>query len=157
MWVWEAKGGVGKTMLAKWLIVNKGAFYLQNGKNTDIAHAYRSQEYVVVDLTRSQEGMFNYGMLESFKNGIFFSPKYESQTKIFKPAKIVVFANWEPDKTKLSADRWDVHHIANLAIPQQREEEEEQEPVFNDLPTHHNSDEENLPGGFLPVEYVEIQ
>jgi hypothetical protein len=112
LWVWEEQGKVGKTFLAKWLMVWRQAFYIQNGKNADIAHAFAHQTHVVLDLTRSQEGMLNYGMIESFKNGIFFSPKYNSITKRFKPVKLVVFANWAPDRSKLSADRWDIHHIA---------------------------------------------
>lgn len=112
LWVWEATGSVGKSWLAKWLIVNRDAFYIQNGKNADIAYAYSNEEYVVMDLTRSQENMLNYGMIESFKNGVFFSPKYNSTTKIFKPVKMVIFANWQPDKEKLSEDRWDIHHVA---------------------------------------------
>lgn len=70
-----------------------------------------------MDLTRSQENMLNYGMIESFKNGVFFSPKYNSITKIFKPVKMIIFANWLPDKEKLSEDRWDIHHIAEPGIP----------------------------------------
>ena len=55
MWVWEATGGIGKTFLAKYITTNLNGFYIQNGKNTDISYAYNYEEYVVLDLTRSQQ------------------------------------------------------------------------------------------------------
>lgn len=66
-------------------------------------------------------------MIESFKNGLFFSPKYDTCTKTFKSAKVVVFANWAPDKTKLSADRWDVRHIGVPRNPPVHDEDDEKE------------------------------
>lgn len=58
MWVWESTGGVGKTWLAKYIAANLGGYYIQNGKNSDIAYAYNYEEYVVLDLTRSQQVCF---------------------------------------------------------------------------------------------------
>lgn len=75
LWVWEPVGNTGKSWLAKWLVVNKGACYLQMGKKTDIAHAYKGEEVVAFDLTRSDKDFLNYDVLESLKNGVFFSPK----------------------------------------------------------------------------------
>ncbi len=49
-----------------------------------------------------------YSGLPQSKNGVLFSPKYESGQKIFKPPHVFVFANYEPDQTKLSADRWNI-------------------------------------------------
>lgn len=109
-WVVDEEGGRGKTTLAKSLIKD-GAFYVQGGKTADIAYAYGGQETVVFDFTRDKQETVNYSVIESFKNGILFSPKYESQTKIFKPCRVIVFSNWWPDESRLSADRWDIMHL----------------------------------------------
>jgi hypothetical protein len=42
-----------------------------------------------------------------------WSPKYQSSVKRFKPAKVLCLANWKPDETKLSMDRWDRISIVN--------------------------------------------
>ena len=54
--------------------------------------------------------------MESFKNGRFFSPKYGSCLKRFKPPHVVVFANYMPDLEKLSMDRWDIMDLDNKTL-----------------------------------------
>lgn len=112
LWYVDEKGGHGKTFLAKWLMVNRGAFYVQGGAHKDIAHAYGLEDYVVFDFTRDKEEICSYSMIETIKNGIIFSPKYESGVKLKENgAKVIVFSNWEPDTSKLSADRWCKHNL----------------------------------------------
>lgn len=108
-WVRDWKGNKGKTFLAKYLMANENTYYVSGGKAADIAFGYNYQEYVVFDFTRSQEDnkVINYSLIESFKNGILFSPKYNSMTKIFKPPKVICFSNFEPNINMLSEDRWD--------------------------------------------------
>ena len=112
LWVWEEGGGVGKTWLAKYLLAKQDAFLVTGGKHADIAYAYGSQELVVFDLCREKADTVPYAVMESFKNGMLFSPKYESMVKHFDPAKVVVFANYPPEREKMSADRWVVMHLA---------------------------------------------
>lgn len=66
MWVWEETGNVGKTFLADWLETWRQAYIVTGGKWTDIAHAFKQQEYVVFDFARSQEHKFPYELLEHF-------------------------------------------------------------------------------------------
>ncbi len=75
-----------------------------------MAYAYKNESIVIIDLARTQAESVNYfyQFIESLKNGVLFSPKYESGQKIFKPPHVFVFANYEPDQTKLSADRWNI-------------------------------------------------
>ena len=113
LWVVDEAGGKGKTTLAKMLIATKGAFYVTNGKTADVGYAYDGQEYVVLDYTRDYENYVNYSIIEQMKNGILFTSKYQSKTKVFKPAKVVVFSNFQPDKTKLSSDRWKIIDLSD--------------------------------------------
>lgn len=107
-WVYDPTGNIGKSWLAGYLVVNHHAFLVEGGKRADVAYAYDNQEIVVFDYTRSQEEQVNYSLIESFKNGRIFSSKYESHLKIFKKAKVLCLSNFDPDRSKLSADRWQV-------------------------------------------------
>ena len=107
MWYWENMGNVGKSFLATYL-ATVGAFVTQNAKTSDIAHAYQGQDTVVFDYSRTMEERVNYDVLESVKNGRVFSPKYDSKVKLYNIPHVVVFANFPPEETKMSADRWDI-------------------------------------------------
>lgn len=111
IWICDIRGNSGKTYLSKFLVSVMGAIRFENGKSNDIKHAYNGQNIVIFDLSRSQEDHVNYEIIESIKNGINFSPKYDSRMKIFKPPFVVVFANFAPIYNKLSADRWCVRDI----------------------------------------------
>lgn len=113
LWVWSRQGNVGKTWLGLYLVGQKDAFMCNTGKHADIIHAFqkRSYSYCVMDLTREQEDRAPYTVMEGMKNGFLFSAKYDSGMHFFTPLKLVVFANFEPDRVKLSEDRWDVMSI----------------------------------------------
>lgn len=111
LWVWESVGDRGKTTIGRYLVMKKGAVRFENGKSEHIAYAYNSEPIVVMDFTKSYEGFVNYSIFESFKNGSIFSPKYESKSKYFRPPKVVCFANFEPDLTKMGANRFEVYQV----------------------------------------------
>lgn len=116
LWVIDPIGNTGKSFLSKWLAAMHGAFEITSGATKDIAFAYNRQEIVVFDFSRQKEDFVNYSVIEDFKNGRIFSPKYESATIRFKPAKVIVFSNWEPDKSQLSEDRWDIMRITKYEM-----------------------------------------
>lgn len=118
-WVWDEGGNIGKSFLANWLEIWRGAFVVSGGKFADIAYAYAFEDYVVFDFSRSQEDKFPYKLLEDFKNKRVFSPKYESCSKRALVCKLVVFANWAPIRKELSPDRWDVLHVDLNPVPVQ--------------------------------------
>lgn len=66
------------------------------------------------DFTREVEERVPYSVLESVKNRRIISTKYEPISLRLPMMHVVVFANFAPDRTKLSADRWDVIEIRNL-------------------------------------------
>jgi len=116
-WMYEEKGNLGKTSMAKYICANYKALYL-SGKATDVKYAV--SEYlkkndelhvVIFDFVRSVEDFISYDAIESIKNGIFFSGKYEGGMVSYNAPHVFCFANFEPDMSKLSADRWFIRNI----------------------------------------------
>jgi hypothetical protein len=72
---------------------------------------------VVFDLTRSQEAgavSVVYEMLEMLGNGYICSGKYDSQAVDLPKLNLIVFANFPPDLSALSQDRWDINKILTI-------------------------------------------
>lgn len=83
-------GNNGKTEFTKYLyeVKDQQVFICQGGKYTDIMHAYNNEPYVVFDLPRAVEPeKVSYHAMESFKDGMCFSGKYQSAVKLFEPPK----------------------------------------------------------------------
>ena len=116
IWYCDATGGCGKTWLTRACFSKFESIRFENSKSCDIKHAYNGQRIVFFDLTRSQQEHFNDEAMETIKNGIMFSPKYDSAMKIFDHPHVVIMANWMPDTSKLSCDRWDVRQISNTDL-----------------------------------------
>lgn len=116
-WFWEESGNVGKSTLCKYLVVKRNAI-LVSGKSADVAHALSKRagdiDLVIVDVPRVSQDYINYQIIESVKNGLLFSGKYDSAQVVFDIPHVIVFANCEPDRSKLSADRWDVTKIVTV-------------------------------------------
>lgn len=106
LWCVDRVGGAGKTTLARYLVDNHGAFYSNGGKHADVTYAYAGEKIVVFDYVRDSEPYVNYGVIEAIKNGILYSPKYESGMKRFSTPHVIIFANFFPDTSKMSSDRW---------------------------------------------------
>lgn len=116
-WYYDEAGNSGKSIFARrYRLRGERPYVITGGKHSDIYYAYARQPVVIFDWPRSQEEAFPYAVVETFKNGYFLSTKYESTPVFFKPPHVVVFANFYPDKSKLSADRWDIHTIDNSLL-----------------------------------------
>lgn len=115
--LWICPGfNVGKSVLSNWLLDNYNTFFCNGGKNADIAHAFDNQEYAIFDLPKTMKDKDGkeftpYKMMECFKDGRIFSPKYFSQWKRFKPCKVIVFANFYPNYDSMARDRWVIGEI----------------------------------------------
>lgn len=117
-WYWEPNGKCGKSEFAKFL----GYYYdavLVEGKKNDILYnaANHNSNIYLFDFERSMEEYISYGAMEKIKNGFYMSGKYESVSIIRNSPHIIVFANFEPDKSKLSQDRWHIVEIKPPIIP----------------------------------------
>lgn len=124
LWLWENAGNVGKSWMANYLGVMRGALVLSAGRKLDLAYIYAKEQarIVIFDLARTQEAKEGrehaldgiYSMAEDLKNGRIVSTKYDSKAIFFRPPHVIFLANFEPDRTKWSADRYRVIHIASL-------------------------------------------
>lgn len=116
-WFWEETGNVGKTTLAKYLVVKHDALML-SGKAADMYHMLskypNKRRLIIVDVPRCNVGYINYGAIEQIKNGLVFSGKYEGCQLVFDCPHVVVFANEPPHLEMMSNDRWHVVNIAEL-------------------------------------------
>lgn len=115
-WFWEPEGNRGKTSFCKHLVMTRQAIYV-NGKGADIKYAVSEMlknsdiDIAIFDFVRTAEGYISYDALESIKNGIFFSGKYEGGMVLFNPPHMLCFANWEPNIETLSKDKWIIKRI----------------------------------------------
>jgi len=109
VWVWAYEGGKGKTQFCKYLIQKYKADCFNNCKTSDIAYALSEEPKICLfDFSRKIEGFVNYSALESVKNGLIFSGKYESRMRCFNSPHVVVFANFPPEEDCMSKDRWKI-------------------------------------------------
>ena len=106
----DEDGNTGKSYLSKYLQLTEDIYYITGGKQNDILYGYEGQEIVIIDLARTYADNLEhiYTIIENLKNGMYLSTKYETIQKIFKVPHIIVMANFKPDRTKLSRDRWNI-------------------------------------------------
>lgn len=113
-WFWEPNGNVGKTTLCKYLVCKHNALML-TGKSNDMYHMIskypNKRKIIIIDVPRSSKEFINYGAIEQIKNGLIFSGKYEGSQIVFNCPHVICFANEEPQKEKLSNDRWNIIEI----------------------------------------------
>lgn len=112
-WIWEDVGNVGKTAFSKYLSHHHGAIPLE-GKKNDILYCaaeFNSRIYIY-DLARTNEQYVSYESIEKIKNGYYMCAKYESKPIIRNPPHLFVFANFLPNQTALSRDRWKIFRIS---------------------------------------------
>lgn len=117
-WFYDSKGNIGKTSLAKHICINNKNCIFLGGKAGDIKSAIADMpikpKICIFGFPRSLENFVSYQALEEVKDGIFFSGKYESSMCLFNPPHVICFANFAPDKDKLSMDRWVIKNLNGL-------------------------------------------
>lgn len=111
-WIWEKEGKCGKTSFSKYLSYHHNAIVLE-GKKNDILFCAANFEtdIYIYDIERSLEDYVSYSSIEKIKNGFYMCAKYESKPIMRACPHVVIFANFAPDRIKLSQDRWKVFKI----------------------------------------------
>jgi hypothetical protein len=110
-WVYDEYGNTGKTHLAKYYTALGNTYYITGGKQADILYSYEGQQIIIYDLARTYADNIDhiYTTIENLKNGFYLSTKYNSEQRIYsKQPIIMVIANFKPDISKLSKDRWNI-------------------------------------------------
>jgi len=121
-WIWEDRGKTGKSTFATYLMTIKDACVFTGGKKADLALIFSQapKKIAVFDLSRTaapaEEGEKSkldhlYSLAEDLKNGRLTSTKYHSTTVVFEVPHVIFFANFEPDYSKWSADRYNVRKL----------------------------------------------
>lgn len=110
VFVVDSVGAAGKTTFARYLF---GVFdrvqIMDPGRLADMAYELKEDTRVLLmDCPRSRTEVLSYHFLEKVKDGYVHSGKYESRMKTLGPCHVIVFMNDEPDRLKLSVDRFDV-------------------------------------------------
>ena len=117
LFVVDPKGGKGKTWFAKKFSQQNpdDSQYMEPGKKADMAYMLNPNiKCLFLNISRSFDEdarKYLYSFLESVKDGMVFSPKYESRMKLLGKVHVVVMMNEMPDKTKLSNDRYVILNI----------------------------------------------
>lgn len=119
-YIHEPHGNVGKTLFIEYLHIFHGAI-VTGGTSADMKHAIERWRqitgafpiYICIDIARSSElTKESYEAIESIKNGLFFSGKYEStMTHSFQKPHVLIFSNKQPKIEAFSDDRWAVYTI----------------------------------------------
>ena len=119
-WYVDEQGNHGKTFLARYMVLKhqvllcgskKQDVFYQVAKRLEDEENEKPFQMVILDLPRHDETFVNYGVLESLKNGIIVSGKYEGGTYVFPSPHVIVFSNTAPDMSKFSMDRWNIHYL----------------------------------------------
>lgn len=131
-WVHCEPGDSGKSTFCKYLYEEHNFGFLYNAKSADIAQYVSTnlKDAYCIDFSRTMDGKINYGAIESLKNGLLFSSKYESHTICMDSPFIVCFANFPPEKEKMSADRWITLDLDDLPLKFIKGKKKEKE-VYN--------------------------
>lgn len=113
----DEAGKSGKSWFIRYFMAKhpKQCQRLSVGKRDDLAHVFDvSVRYLFLDIPRTQLEFLQYSFLESVKDRMVFSPKYDSMCKTFDhDIHVVVFTNEEPDYNKLTNDRYDIFRTFN--------------------------------------------
>lgn len=113
--VYDAEGNSGKSWFARYCVTK---FYERTqvfriGKRDDIAYMVDiDKDIFIFDIPRGQMTYLQYSVLESMKDRMIFSPKYESSFKILrKTPHVIVLSNEMPDLNALTQDRYNIINV----------------------------------------------
>lgn len=131
-WLYEETGNVGKSTITRYLASTGKAYTPDISKVADMYYGYNYEPVIIFDIPRSKADHIDhfYTAVEQFKNGNFTSIKYEPRHMLFPSPHVIVFANFKPDTSKLSMDRWDIIPIVDQQCsednPLKRKHDEEE-------------------------------
>ena len=116
LWAYEENGNFGKSVLANYLRIRRGAIIVGGGLSRDVMHQIRTEidqtgqnpPIVIFDLTRAVASTeAPWAAIEAIKNGVVPTTKYQSTTIHFARPWVLVLANVAAPGVgvEISADR----------------------------------------------------
>lgn len=112
-WFVDLKGNAGKTTFALYLTREFGAYYTTGGKHDRLYHSYGGESIVIFDFARTVEDVVPYGCIENLKNGV--APRMYGEKILILPEEkkpfVFVFANFPPNTSTMSEDRWNIINL----------------------------------------------
>ena len=122
LWVWSAKGNVGKTTLVKLLAIEHDAMLLDG--STDILHAatkyiakldedeaFSRHHIFVLDISRAPDKKLKYDAIEKLRDGLWTSGRYKRKTTLIPPPQVVIFSCSHPNESAMSSYKWRIIDI----------------------------------------------
>lgn len=116
-WIWSEKGAVGKTSTAAYIENHYNGVCIANGKGADIknqaiTHLEENDlDLLIINIPRVNENYVSYPAIEEIKDGLIYSGKYEGGFANIEHPHVIILANFEPDISKLSEDRWNIINL----------------------------------------------
>lgn len=111
----DPTGGNGKSWMCRWAISRfpDKVQILRIGKRDDLAYAVdETKQVFIFDVPRQQMTYLQYSVLESLKDQMIFSAKYESSLKVLRnKVQVIVMCNEPPDQSQLTGDRYNIINI----------------------------------------------
>jgi len=122
-WVYDQKGGIGKSSLVKYLGFKCDIPDYSFGETKDLLNAVSEEPGKVAyifDLPRTKPRIYStsdlYSAMESIKNGKVVNHKYKFKRVYMAPPHVWVFSNSLPNYSFMSGDRWKVWEIKDLKL-----------------------------------------
>nr|QXP07660.1 MAG: replication associated protein [Arizlama virus] len=119
IWIFGLAGNEGKTEFVLHHTAKYNSLcFTQFGGARDAACMLQgadwNKRHVLVDLPRNAEHKSIYEPMEMIKNGLITSLKYQGGNVRFPKPHLVVFANFPPNVSTMSMDRWDIRELISV-------------------------------------------
>lgn len=114
----DENGNSGKSWFCRYMLQEypEKVQMLGIGRVTDMAFLIDPEKSIfLIDVERSACEYLQYRVLEQLKNRLVMSTKYTTAMKILrKIPHVIVFSNEQPDRTKLSRDRYEIINLRSI-------------------------------------------
>lgn len=119
-WIYDTIGNTGKSQLSQLLQCMGAAVLTGSAKHSLYGLSQMGPvKCVIIDIPRNTTTV-NYSLLEKVKDGSFRVNLYESKQRMMPTPHVFVFANFPPNRFKLSADRWNIAEVVKGKLVYER-------------------------------------
>lgn len=113
-------GGAGKTTFAEYILSTfEQVEYYNQASSRDIYYVVQEPKIVIFDFSKCTGEYVPWAAVESVKNGLIFSSKYEGGLKRFARPHVLVMCNVEPPESAFSSDRPQIIRLSTLTLSTQ--------------------------------------